>query len=215
MCDRNNFDVFINCPFDDEYSQMFDAMLFAIYFCGFIPRCTKEENNGGHARIEIINQIIGECRIGIHDISRTELDSTHNLPRFNMPFELGLFLGAKEYGGENQKNKICIIFDKEEHRYQKYLSDIAGQDIKSHNNYDIIAIIKHVRNVLNEIIGKSQIIEGAFEINKQYNRYRKHKTMLLKKLKVKPSESTYADEIKIMEQWIRETKLKAVAEKKS
>ena len=34
--------------------------------------------------------IIGECRLGIHDISRTELDAASGLPRFNMPLELGL-----------------------------------------------------------------------------------------------------------------------------
>lgn len=50
-----------------------------------------------------------------------------------MPLELGLFLGAKRYGGREQKAKRCIVFDRERYRYQRYISDIAGQDIHSHD----------------------------------------------------------------------------------
>ena len=49
--------------------------------------------------------MIADCRYGIHDISRTELDRDSGLPRFNMPLELGIFLGAKRFGAEEQKRK--------------------------------------------------------------------------------------------------------------
>ena len=49
-----------------------------------------------------------------------------------MPLELGLFLGAKRYGNRPQREKRCIVFDREQYRYQRYISDIAGQDIHSH-----------------------------------------------------------------------------------
>jgi hypothetical protein len=40
--------------------------------------------------------MIEECRFGINDLSAVELGATAGLPRFNMPFELGLFrLGGK------------------------------------------------------------------------------------------------------------------------
>ena len=203
MSDKYSFDVFINCPFDKDYNPLFEAILFAIYLCGFRPRCAKEEDNGGSVRIEKINRIIRECRIGIHDISRTELDALNQLPRFNMPFELGLFLGAKEYGGKNQKSKICVIFDKEEYRYQKFISDIAGQDIKSHNN-DPKIIIKHIRNVLNASkIQENQTIEGAHNIISKYELYRIDKPEILNKLNLRPDELTYADETVIIEHWIK------------
>jgi hypothetical protein len=32
-----------------------------------------------------------------------QLDAANRLPRFNMPLELGLFLGAQEYGSGAQK----------------------------------------------------------------------------------------------------------------
>ncbi|HDD9386145.1 TPA: hypothetical protein PBQ45_005000 [Escherichia coli] len=98
--------VFINCPFDNSYDPFFDAALFAIYRCNFKPRCALEINDAGDQRIDKINNIIKECKIGIHDISRTELDDHSNLPRFNMPLELGLFLGAKKFSSaKKQKSK--------------------------------------------------------------------------------------------------------------
>jgi predicted nucleotide-binding protein len=129
-----DLNVFINCPFDREYIPLFDAILFTVYKCGFRPRCSLEFDDGGQVRIEKINKIIEECRFGIHDISRTELDGGNNLPRFNMPFELGLFLGAKRFGSKLQRSKVLMILDKERHRYHQYISDISGQDVKSHDN---------------------------------------------------------------------------------
>ena len=79
--------VFINCPFDSDYDPLFDAMVFAVRVCDFIPRCALEEGDASQVRIEKIYDIIADCRYGIHDISRTELDEDSELPRFNMPLE--------------------------------------------------------------------------------------------------------------------------------
>ena len=40
-----NDNVFINCPFDAKYKSLFDAMVFAVHDCGFIPRCALEEDD--------------------------------------------------------------------------------------------------------------------------------------------------------------------------
>lgn len=73
--------VFINCPFDRKYQKYFDATVFAIIRCGFTARCAREIDDGGGPRIEKIMSLIEECPYGIHDISRTELDSKSRLPR--------------------------------------------------------------------------------------------------------------------------------------
>lgn len=131
--------VFINCPFDVEYQALYHALVFAIADCGFIPRCALEAQDSGDVRIQKILEIIAGCCYSVHDISRTErsfftrADGTMEaLPRFNMPLELGLFMGAKYFGQGNQKKKNYLIFDIEEHRYQRYISDLAGQDIHAH-----------------------------------------------------------------------------------
>ena len=125
-------DVFINCPFDTEYAPIFRALIFAIMACGFRPRSARELDDGGQTRIDKIYSLIEVCRFGIHDLSRTELDDINQLPRFNMPLELGLFLGAKRYGNNEQKAKRVLILDVEQHRYQRFISDLAGMDIHGH-----------------------------------------------------------------------------------
>ena len=125
-------DVFLNCPFDDDYEPIFRALIFSIYACGFRPRSAKELDDAGQTRIDKLYDLIGECRFGIHDISRTELDAVNQLPRFNMPLELGIFLGAKRYGGAAQRAKRLLILDVDQYRYQRFISDLAGIDIHEH-----------------------------------------------------------------------------------
>ena len=125
-------DVFINCPFDSEFEPGFRSLVFAVAACGFRPRCAKEMDDASETRIEKLYRIIEQCRFGIHDISRTELDGQNNLPRFNMPLELGLFLGAKRFGDETQRKKRAIVMDIEPYRFGKFISDLAGMDITPH-----------------------------------------------------------------------------------
>ncbi len=108
--------VFVNCPFDDAYKPMFEAIVFAVFDCGYRPRCALEAYDAGEVRIEKIAALVRNCRLGVHDISRTELNAA-GLPRFNMPFELGLFLGAKRFGNAVQRRKTCLVLDREPYRY--------------------------------------------------------------------------------------------------
>jgi hypothetical protein len=83
--------VFLNVPFDKTYKPLFDAAVFAIYDCGFVARCAREDEDSSRIRVEKIYDLIAESKYGIHDISRVTLDSKYGLPRFNMPLELGMF----------------------------------------------------------------------------------------------------------------------------
>lgn len=89
-------DVFINCPFDDSYKPIFDAVVFTVYSLGFVARCALEVDDASEARLSKIVRIIQECAYGIHDISSVGLGAGTNLPRFNMPLELGLYLQETE-----------------------------------------------------------------------------------------------------------------------
>lgn len=143
----NSEDVFINCRFDKEWTDRFEALVFAVIACGFRVRCAREADDATGTRIEKLYRIIGESRYGIHDLSFVELDPSTNLPRFNMPFELGLFLAAKIYGGSSQKEKRCLIFEGNRYDYLKFVSDLNGMDIIAHDN-DPIAMITGIRNFL-------------------------------------------------------------------
>lgn len=111
--------VFINCPFDAEYETLFHAIVFAVIHCGYNVRCALEAEDTGATRIDRIYRLIEECRFGIHDIARIEHDSINALPRFNMPFELGLFLGARRFGTAVQQDKRCLVLEAQRYRYQK------------------------------------------------------------------------------------------------
>jgi hypothetical protein len=74
--------VFINCPFDAGYKALFNALIFAVHDCGFVARCALEEDDGSQIRVQKIYQIISQCRLGVHDLSRVGLDRDNRLPRF-------------------------------------------------------------------------------------------------------------------------------------
>ncbi len=160
MPSHYNDNVFINCPFDIDYKPLLDAIVFTVYDCGFIVRCALEEEDASQVRIDKIYNIISDCRYGIHDISRTEIDNVSGFPRFNMPFELGVFLGAKKFGGEEQKRKTCLILDRKPYRYQEFISDIAGQDIQTHNNTPE-QTVRVVRNWLRTASKREMIPDGS------------------------------------------------------
>ena len=142
-----NDSVFINCPFDDDYKPILRAIVYAIYRCGFFPQTALDEDDGTELRLlKIIRKMKG-CRYGIHDLSRIELN-TANFPRFNMPFELGIFFGAKYFGGNPQNGKNALILEREKYTYQQYISDLSGIDTKTHNNDPVLAL-KRVHSWLN------------------------------------------------------------------
>src|SRR5258705_2194475 len=123
--------VFINCPFDKEYKSIFDAIVFTVHLAGFRPRCALEASNAATNRLQKIMNIIAQCKYGVHDISRTEL-GVNGLPRFNIPLELGLDLGAEKYGVKHLRSKSLLILDRTPFRYQQFISDISGQDVQAH-----------------------------------------------------------------------------------
>ena len=164
-----NDNVFINCPFDIDYINLFRAIIFTVVDAGFIPRCSKEIDDGTEFRLGAIVSLIDECRYGIHDLSRVELDKENSLPRFNMPFELGIFWGSKKFGNDDQQKKKCIILEKDQYRYQKFISDLSGVDVKAHSN-NLKNVIFAVRNWLVTASRRTTIPEAS-HINKRFRQF--------------------------------------------
>jgi hypothetical protein len=160
--------VFINCPFDATYKDKFNAIIFTIYDCGFIPRCALEYADSGAIRFIKICNLIKECHYGIHDISRVQLDAKTKLPRFNMPFELGLYIGAKTFGNKKGEEKVCLVMDTEKYRYQKFCSDLAGTDIEGHSD-KIQRVISVVRDWLSQFTDEG--LRGDKYIFGRYERF--------------------------------------------
>lgn len=144
-----------------------------------------------------ILRLIRSCRFGLHDISRTTLDDVNGLPRFDMPLELGMFLGAAHFGSAHQRHKRTLILDIERYRYQKFISDIAGQDIKSHQN-DPAAVLGIVRDWINSVhIGAP--LSGGKDLARQYRRFTAEMPSKLLKFKLHESEVSFVDWQKLVQ----------------
>jgi hypothetical protein len=127
----SRFDVFINCPFDSDYEPLFEALVFAVVAAGYKARCALEDNDGANIRFDKLRRLIEASPRTIHDLSRTEV-GTNDLPRFNMPFELGLAMGAKYFGGRKARKNSALIMVRQQYSLSAYLSDLAGTDPHPH-----------------------------------------------------------------------------------
>jgi hypothetical protein len=58
--------VFINCPFDDSFKDIFRAIVFTIISSGYHPRFALDSTDGTEIRVSKIAKLIGECDWGIH-----------------------------------------------------------------------------------------------------------------------------------------------------
>jgi len=172
--DRN---VFINCPFDNDYLPLARALVFAVLACGFEPRIATERSDSGEVRVEKIRELIQSSRLSIHDLSRMEPLGPADLPRFNMPFELGLDHGCRHWGGAHLKGKQCLILEKERFRFQRVLSDISGSDIRPHGN-DPEELVQQVRSWL-RVVGKKSSLPPAGRVWENLSFFRSHLEIML------------------------------------
>jgi hypothetical protein len=199
---KYNTSVFINCPFDRVYEAIFHAIVFAVLDCGFTVRCALEADEGG-TRIDRIYNLIEVCRFGIHDISRIEHDPVNDLPRFNMSFELGLFLGARRYGHPYQGRKSCLVLETERYRYQKFLSDIAGQDIRAHQG-DPAQAVGAVRDWLASSRDRRLTpLPGSSAIMKHYGEFQANLPKMLVAAELESTELKFFDRANLMDTFLR------------
>jgi hypothetical protein len=192
--------IFMNCTFDTSYYPLLRDIIFAVYRCCFTPTSELGTDNSLQNRLAKIQNCILSAKYGIHDISRTGLNAKQ-LPRFNMPFELGLFFGAKEFGSGKQKDKNAIIFDRSKYRYQSFISDLNGIDIKAHVN-DPCTVIKYIRDWLH-VSSKRKNLPGETVLIQEYKKFKKTVPYTAKRLGFKPSDIPYDDYCGMTEAGIR------------
>ncbi len=195
--------VFINCPFDSRYRAMRDALLFAVYDCGFFPRCALEAQETVW-RLPRIISLIRESRFAVHDLSRAGADTKTGLARFNMPLELGIFLGAREFGGSEHKQKTFLVLDRGRYRYQKFISDLNAMDAKTHDN-DPKKAIRIVRDWLQDVSRPGYVIPSGSVIVNRYASFRRKLPTLAHEVKLRVADLTYRDLCFLIQEWLQNT----------
>jgi len=180
---------------------MFRACVFTVLDAGFIPRCSLEVADATQSRLSVILSLIEDCRYGVHDLSRVQPDSTSGLPRFNMPFELGLFYSAKHFGLSNQKRKQCLVLETEKYRYQTFISDIAGVDITPHDNSPEKLILA-LRNWLVTASRRTTIPPGQ-KIKTRFDDFQLNIKGLCKKKRIDYSAMPFIELVQEMTDWLK------------
>lgn len=191
--------VFLNCPFDDDYQGLFNAILFTVHRCGFILRCSKEFDDTSKIRINNIIGLIKESKYSIHDISRVGLDDYNSLPRFNMPLELGVVIGSMNFGGKSHKEKEYLIIESDQYRFKQFISDISGQDIKEHKD-DPKKVIKCIRDWLTK--RTEETIPSASIIHEEFIDFEDNLPELCKVAKWVVDELTFDEYSSLVSTWI-------------
>jgi hypothetical protein len=201
--------VFINCPFDKRYLPILRAIAFAVLDCGFAPQLAIQEVSG-RVRLEKILDLMRDSRLSIHDISRLPV-RRGDLPRFNMPFECGLFVGMKESGAKQHASKQYLVLDAKAHRHQKTLSDAAGLDPQIHSNKPVRAVnaVRHFLGSELRKLGTNEQAPGAAAIWLRYQRFLKGLPGRTRRGELSRKEwlsfDYLPDLIEAMQEWLRKT----------
>lgn len=157
--------VFINCPFDEEYEHILQAILFCLVRFGLTPRLAKERRDAGEPRIQKILELVQSSKYSIHDLSRSQAREEGEHYRLNMPFELGIDIGSRYFGQVPLSEKAILVLVEHPHRYQPAISDLAGSDFDAHHG-DYQKAVRKVRNWLMELSGFETV--GANRILSEY-----------------------------------------------
>lgn len=120
--------VFLNVPFDPEYSSLFFALIAGLTALGRKPHCVLEVPSDGRNRLERIFGLIASCGSSVHDLSRVGLSGDLKLPRFNMPFELGITYALSQITSHG-----FFVLEEKAFRLQASLSDLNGLDPHIHD----------------------------------------------------------------------------------
>ena len=78
--------VFINCPFDEDYAPILQAIAFCVVDMGFYPRLAPENSDHSASRLTRIIELVRGSRFGIHDLSRCKATTADEYYRLNMPW---------------------------------------------------------------------------------------------------------------------------------
>lgn len=115
-----------------------------------------------------------------------------------MPFELGLDLGCKELN-PFYKDKEHLILDTKAYRYQEFLSDIAGYDLRPHGNKRQ-EVIQVVSDWLRADLKKPELPNGK----QIYEDYKNFEIDFAEAKKTLPKKPSFADFSHTVAKWINE-----------
>ena len=147
--------VFVNCPLDEDYDLILQAVLFCLVRIGLKSRIATERSDAGELRISKLLDLIQSSRYSIHDLCRCQARVKGEYYRLNMPFELGLDFGCRRYGDGLLAEKVILVLEEERYRYQAAISDLAGSDIEAHRGDSFAPLTSEISRTCFETLSDS------------------------------------------------------------
>jgi len=134
--------VFLNVPYDKEFSSLYVAYIVGLYQLNLVPHLASEVP-GGKRRLNRVFELIQSCRYSIHDLSRVEISpAPAAAPRFNMPLELGMTITWEIL---NPDHHTWFVWESEPFRLQRSASDLDGTDPYIHEGTPE-GVLRELRN---------------------------------------------------------------------
>ncbi|MDQ2949757.1 MAG: nucleotide-binding protein [Acidobacteriota bacterium] len=169
--------VFLNYPYDKSFEPLLYAIVLTIVSRGFIPRSAREDEGQAELRMTRIARGLMTSKYSIHDLSRYRADASNQLPRFNMPLELGMAVGLyyerrrvtqPNAPRDDEPNWLALV--PKNHVHQKYISDLAGFDLGPYDS--VWSVIVAVAAWLVQQLDFRKPSPTANTIHKAYPSYR-------------------------------------------
>ena len=101
------------------------------------------------------------------------------------------------------------MLDREQYRYQQFISDIAGQDIQAHNNGSK-QVITHVRNWLRTASRRETIPGGSF-IWRRYREFKRDLPQTAREYQLTVEDMIFNDYAWVVTRWLK-TKAKPLSD---
>ena len=104
--------------------------------------------------------------------------------------------------GARQREKRCLVLDRERFRYQAYLSDLSGQDIRAHGD-DPVKAVRAVRDWLSQFTPENVLLPGARKMAERYALFLADLPALLDEVGIERTELIYNDYTTLVVGWIK------------
>ncbi len=130
---RPRIEAFVNCSFSPQLRGIFDAIVYALLYCGITPVLAPSRLGHGIPRLEFIMELLERCDLFVCDLSQVIGSQGQHL--LNTSFELGLVLGRG-------RGPDCLIFSESERGLLEILTDLRGHDIDEHGGDGAVLVRK-------------------------------------------------------------------------
>lgn len=163
--------VYINCPFDEDFTRSMDAIIFTIICCGLQPRAAIETEDDDIPRMTRIFEAMRGSRCSIHDLSRIYPEKETKVARMNMPLELGIAMAMKTMrrNDPNELRHDWTALVPAGTPYTKAISDLNGHDLRRYS--DTPGLISQVLSWLSMRVQGLDIAFEPYDVNQALPRF--------------------------------------------